>query len=191
MEQILANSTWPDRAKRMCSLKVENHITHSKSAVSCKPISTTINIRNTFFFIMKNDLQAFSYHFPPKVVPSWLHAGFERFSVCIGWQQDHRRKRWGQFILWCSNWCFVFLPLSTNPKLLLQRQWNKCRSNIRPIFFLCSVVLILTPVLLSMFCIAQTPHPHTVTQPPYLHCTSPCIVCKWLCYTTQQTLNSG
>lgn len=36
MEQILANKTWPDRAKMMCSRNVENHIIHSESAVSCR-----------------------------------------------------------------------------------------------------------------------------------------------------------
>lgn len=35
MEQILANKTWPDRAKTMCSRNLENHIIHSESAVSC------------------------------------------------------------------------------------------------------------------------------------------------------------
>lgn len=86
MEQILANSTWPESANMMWSLKVENHISHSKSAVSCRPASTTIlEIWEHFCKqMMTNELHSFSYHFPPKVVPSWLHAGFESLSVCTG-----------------------------------------------------------------------------------------------------------
>lgn len=92
MEQILANSTWPDRANRMCILKVENHIIHSKSAVSCRSVKTGKKKINDFFIPPDFKLKMLSYHFPRKVVPSWLHAGFKRLSVCIGWKLNERAK---------------------------------------------------------------------------------------------------
>lgn len=94
MEQILANSTWPDRANRMCILKVENHIIHSKSAVSCRSVNTGEKRKLVTFFIPPDfELKMLSYHFPPKVVPSWLHAGFKRLSVCIGWKSNERKRK--------------------------------------------------------------------------------------------------
>lgn len=92
MEQILANRTCPERANRMCSLNVENHIIHSKSAVSCNSISKRTEIRQTyapttFVFCIFAELWMLSHHSSPKVVPSWLHAGFECLSVCIGWNK--------------------------------------------------------------------------------------------------------
>lgn len=88
MEQILAKSTWPDRANRMCILKVENHIIHSKSAVSWQTGKQGGDVRSDTLVFTSGGLlrekKMHSYHFPPEVVPSWLHAGFKRLSVCIG-----------------------------------------------------------------------------------------------------------
>lgn len=47
---------------------------------------------NNFFIPPDFKLKMLSYHFPPKVVPSWLHAGFKRLSVCIGWKLNKRVK---------------------------------------------------------------------------------------------------
>lgn len=47
---------------------------------------------NNFLFLPDFKLKMLSYHFPPKVVPSWLHAGFKRLSVCIGWKLNERAK---------------------------------------------------------------------------------------------------
>lgn len=95
MEQILANSTWPDRANRMCSLKVENHIIHSKSAVSCRSVSIHI-IQKQHLCIKGICLSSIKirhpHHFPPKVVPSWLNAGLEGLPVCIGWNKRKKRE---------------------------------------------------------------------------------------------------
>lgn len=54
-------------------------------------------------------------------------------------------------------------------------QVAKFRANIGPIFFLCSLVLILTPDLLCVVCIAPSLHPHTVMLPLYVYCTLCCL----------------
>lgn len=60
MEQILPKRTCPERAKMMTFLNEVNHITHSKSATSCR--SSTRH----FTAPSPTTLKAFSSHFPPK-----------------------------------------------------------------------------------------------------------------------------
>lgn len=50
MEQILANSTWPERAKMMKFLNEVNHMAHSKSAVSCKDRTKAVKGANSHIY---------------------------------------------------------------------------------------------------------------------------------------------
>lgn len=94
-----------------------------------------------------------SHHFPPKVVPSWLHAGFERLSVCIGYNKKKiDQKHEDESVLFKK--IFIFLL-----------DWKLTINSVStgPTFFSCTVTLILTPDL-CMACIALTVPTHTDTK---------------------------
>lgn len=93
---ILAKITWPVRAKRIWLRNVENHITHSKSATSCSKrrcICDTWHSFPAFCICGETSIETKykeAYHFPAKVMPSWLHAFFEGLSVYVLWREKNR-----------------------------------------------------------------------------------------------------
>ena len=102
------------------------------------------------------ELWMFSHHFPPKVVPSRLDAGFERLPVHIGWKIGKQERRWEQetksdpirthtFTFSASWYNFLFsffLSLDADVRLLLPLTVKlKAEPTQGPIFFslLCGI----------------------------------------------------